>query len=119
MRAFYLLFVCATNIGVCLVARGCAKCEAWREVNHDLCVIVLPRVCWRSKGFLAAWIFLLFFQFSEITSIAFSLLFSHQAETAANRICKVLKVNQENERLMEEYERLASDVSRFSDYAFH
>lgn len=37
-------------------------------------------------------------------------LFS-QAETAANRICKVLKVNQENERLMEEYERLASDVS--------
>lgn len=36
---------------------------------------------------------------------------SFQAETAANRICKVLKVNQENERLMEEYERLASDVS--------
>ena len=35
-----------------------------------------------------------------------------QAETAANRICKVLKVNQENERLMEEYENLASDVSR-------
>lgn len=34
-----------------------------------------------------------------------------QAETAANRICKVLKVNQDNERLMEEYERLASDVS--------
>lgn len=33
-----------------------------------------------------------------------------QAETAANRICKVLKVNQENERLMEEYERLASDL---------
>jgi len=33
-----------------------------------------------------------------------------QAETASNRICKVLKVNQENERLMEEYERLASDV---------
>lgn len=37
--------------------------------------------------------------------------FFNQAETAANRICKVLKVNQENERLMEEYERLASDVS--------
>ena len=34
-----------------------------------------------------------------------------QAEMAANRICKVLKVNQDNERLMEEYERLASDVS--------
>ncbi|XP_039300367.1 alpha-actinin, sarcomeric-like, partial [Nilaparvata lugens] len=34
---------------------------------------------------------------------------AQQAETAANRICKVLKVNQENERLMEEYERLASD----------
>jgi hypothetical protein len=38
-------------------------------------------------------------------------LFFSKAETAANRICKVLKVNQENERLMEEYERLASDVS--------
>lgn len=35
---------------------------------------------------------------------------AQQAETAANRICKVLKVNQENERLMEEYERLASDL---------
>jgi actinin alpha len=41
------------------------------------------------------------------------LTFFTQAETAANRICKVLKVNQENERLMEEYERLASDVSLF------
>uniref|UniRef100_A0A2K5DPJ0 F-actin cross-linking protein n=1 Tax=Aotus nancymaae TaxID=37293 RepID=A0A2K5DPJ0_AOTNA len=30
--------------------------------------------------------------------------------TAANRICKVLAVNQENERLMEEYERLASEL---------
>jgi hypothetical protein len=38
--------------------------------------------------------------------------FSFQAEMAANRICKVLKVNQDNERLMEEYERLASDVSK-------
>lgn len=37
---------------------------------------------------------------------------STQAETAANRICKVLAVNQENEHLMEDYERLASDVSR-------
>ena len=36
--------------------------------------------------------------------------FCLKAETAANRICKVLKVNQENERLMEEYERLASDL---------
>uniref|UniRef100_A0A4D5RA68 F-actin cross-linking protein n=1 Tax=Scolopendra viridis TaxID=118503 RepID=A0A4D5RA68_SCOVI len=35
---------------------------------------------------------------------------AQQAETAANRICRVLKVNQENERLMEEYERLASDL---------
>ncbi|XP_074600790.1 alpha actinin isoform X2 [Brevipalpus obovatus] len=35
---------------------------------------------------------------------------AQQAETAANRICKVLKVNQDNERLMEEYERLASDL---------
>uniref|UniRef100_A0A8C5Q9F5 Actinin alpha 4 n=1 Tax=Leptobrachium leishanense TaxID=445787 RepID=A0A8C5Q9F5_9ANUR len=32
------------------------------------------------------------------------------AETAANRICKVLAVNQENEHLMEEYEKLASDL---------
>jgi actinin alpha len=35
---------------------------------------------------------------------------AQQAETAANRICKVLKVNQENENLMDEYERLASDL---------
>ncbi|XP_063526902.1 alpha-actinin-2 isoform X3 [Pongo pygmaeus] len=35
---------------------------------------------------------------------------SAMAETAANRICKVLAVNQENERLMEEYERLASEL---------
>lgn len=45
-------------------------------------------------------------------------LFSLQAETAANRICKVLKVNQENERLMEEYERLASDVSSDHQHSF-
>lgn len=32
------------------------------------------------------------------------------AETAANRIVKALKVNQDNERLMDEYERLASDL---------
>ncbi|CAG10070.1 unnamed protein product [Tetraodon nigroviridis] len=32
------------------------------------------------------------------------------AETAANRICKVLGVNQENEKMMEEYERLASEL---------
>lgn len=38
-----------------------------------------------------------------------------QAETAANRICKVLAVNQENERLMEEYERLASEVKETGD----
>ncbi len=37
-------------------------------------------------------------------------LFLSQAETAANRICKVLGVNQENEKMMEEYERLASEV---------
>ena len=42
---------------------------------------------------------------------------AQQAETAANRICKVLKVNQENERLMEEYERMASDVSQIMDYS--
>jgi len=44
--------------------------------------------------------------------------FSLQAETAANRICKVLKVNQENERLMEEYERLASDVSKITNFFY-
>ena len=38
---------------------------------------------------------------------------------AANRICKVLKVNQDNERLMEEYERLASDVSIFAKNIFY
>uniref|UniRef100_A0A8C7FB63 Actinin, alpha 1 n=1 Tax=Oncorhynchus kisutch TaxID=8019 RepID=A0A8C7FB63_ONCKI len=36
---------------------------------------------------------------------------AQKAETAANRICKVLAVNQENEQLMEDYEKLASDVS--------
>ncbi|XP_032477131.1 alpha-actinin-1 isoform X2 [Phocoena sinus] len=35
---------------------------------------------------------------------------AQKAETAANRICKVLAVNQENERLMEDYEKLASDL---------
>nr|AAH77752.1 MGC79035 protein [Xenopus laevis] len=35
---------------------------------------------------------------------------AEQAETAANRICKVLAVNQENERMMEEYERLTSEL---------
>lgn len=40
-----------------------------------------------------------------------SLVLAVQAETAANRICKVLAVNQENEQLMEDYEKLASDVS--------
>ncbi|OXB74885.1 UNVERIFIED_CONTAM: hypothetical protein H355_017160 [Colinus virginianus] len=34
---------------------------------------------------------------------------AQKAETAANRICKVLAVNQENEQLMEDYEKLASD----------
>lgn len=37
-------------------------------------------------------------------------LVSTQAETAANRICKVLRVNQDNERLMEEYEYSAGDL---------
>uniref|UniRef100_A0A8I3MNA5 F-actin cross-linking protein n=1 Tax=Canis lupus familiaris TaxID=9615 RepID=A0A8I3MNA5_CANLF len=35
---------------------------------------------------------------------------AQKAETAANRICKVLAVNQENEQLMEDYEKLASDL---------
>lgn len=33
-----------------------------------------------------------------------------QAETAAQRLCKVLSLNAENEKGMEEYERLASDL---------
>ena len=36
---------------------------------------------------------------------------SAQAEQAAKRIGKVLNVNQENERMMEEYETMASNVS--------
>ena len=36
---------------------------------------------------------------------------SAQSETAAKRIGKVLNVNQENERMMEEYEQMASNVS--------
>ncbi|TRY91367.1 hypothetical protein DNTS_008522, partial [Danionella cerebrum] len=35
---------------------------------------------------------------------------AQKAETAANRICKVLAVNQENEQLMEDYEKLATDL---------
>lgn len=35
---------------------------------------------------------------------------AQKAETASNRICKVLAVNQENERLMEDYEHLSSDL---------
>ncbi|XP_052364309.1 alpha-actinin-2-like [Oncorhynchus keta] len=35
---------------------------------------------------------------------------AEQAETAANRICTILGVNQENESLMEEYEKLASQL---------
>ena len=36
---------------------------------------------------------------------------ANQAELAAKRIGKVLNVNQENERMMQEYETMASDVS--------
>ncbi|KAM9463053.1 alpha-actinin-2 [Clarias gariepinus] len=35
---------------------------------------------------------------------------AEQAETAANRICKILGVNQENEKFMEDYEKLASEL---------
>ncbi|ESO04015.1 hypothetical protein HELRODRAFT_187038 [Helobdella robusta] len=38
---------------------------------------------------------------------------AQQAETAANRIMKVLKANRDNENLMEEYERLASDLLKW------
>ena len=40
------------------------------------------------------------------------------AETAAKHIGKVLDVNQENERLMEEYEQMTSDVSSFLLFLF-
>ena len=36
---------------------------------------------------------------------------SARAEQAAKRIGKVLNINQENERMMQEYETMASDVS--------
>lgn len=65
--------------------------------------------------------YLLRLQFASFFSDTLFIMYYPQAETAANRICKVLKVNQENERLMEEYERLASDVSiyttKFYQYA--
>ncbi|UJR15494.1 hypothetical protein I4U23_002437 [Adineta vaga] len=35
---------------------------------------------------------------------------TQKAEQAASRICKVLTINQENEQMMSEYERLASDL---------
>ena len=65
----------------------------------------LPLVPCRISFLTVNWIFTLVFFFYFVHR------HDAQAETAANRICKVLKVNQENERLMEEYERLASDVS--------
>lgn len=58
------------------------------------------------------------FKLDTILIVKNAPFFSLQAETAANRICKVLKVNQENERLMEEYERLASDVSSDQRHLF-
>ena len=33
-----------------------------------------------------------------------------QAETASNRICKVLSVNKDNEKLMNEYDTLSSNL---------
>ncbi|XP_064623747.1 alpha-actinin-like isoform X3 [Lineus longissimus] len=45
-----------------------------------------------------------------VSSYYYAFSGAQKAETAANRICKVLKVNQENEKLMEHYERLASDL---------
>lgn len=47
-----------------------------------------------------------------LMQLHYSCALCSQAETAANRICKVLGVNQENEKLMEEYERLASEVRK-------
>lgn len=41
---------------------------------------------------------------------------SQQASQAANRICKVLNVNQENETLMEDYENLASGLLEWIEH---
>ncbi|KAL5269854.1 hypothetical protein ACHWQZ_G003356 [Mnemiopsis leidyi] len=41
---------------------------------------------------------------------------SQQASQAANRICKVLNVNQENETLMEDYEALASGLLEWIEH---
>lgn len=65
-----------------------------------------PQVCSRKLSH-KLW-FGLFYFFHTFPFFCFISL--HQAETAANRICKVLAVNQENEQLMEDYEKLASDV---------
>uniref|UniRef100_A0A0N4ZA59 Calponin-homology (CH) domain-containing protein n=1 Tax=Parastrongyloides trichosuri TaxID=131310 RepID=A0A0N4ZA59_PARTI len=45
-----------------------------------------------------------------VSSLYHCFLGMHKSETAANRICRVLKVNQENEKMMEDYENMASDL---------
>lgn len=64
-------------------------------------------------------IYIPFITFDSIDSLlTWSYISFQQAETAANRICKVLAVNQENEKLMEEYEKLASEVSLTLHYYY-
>ena len=60
-------------------------------------------------------------RFEDLSNLSFLLYFllkkkQMQVEIAANRICKVLKVNQELEKLMQDYENLASDVSFFHEF---
>uniref|UniRef100_A0AC34F3A9 Uncharacterized protein n=1 Tax=Panagrolaimus sp. ES5 TaxID=591445 RepID=A0AC34F3A9_9BILA len=45
-----------------------------------------------------------------VSSFYHCFLGMHKAETAANRICRVLQANRDNEKLMEDYENLASDL---------
>lgn len=76
--------------------------------------ILVKYICSTLKYYLNTALYLPSFILKKILSLSCA---SHtvslvlQAETAANRICKVLAVNQENEQLMEDYEKLATDVS--------
>uniref|UniRef100_A0A7E4VHD1 Alpha-actinin, sarcomeric n=1 Tax=Panagrellus redivivus TaxID=6233 RepID=A0A7E4VHD1_PANRE len=45
-----------------------------------------------------------------VSSFYHHFLGMHKAETAANRISRVLRTNQDNEKLMQDYENLASDL---------
>lgn len=67
--------------------------------------MLLPRIFGSSKGKHA----IIHKRNDEIFKMHAS-YFGIQAEQASNRICQALKANQENEELMDKYEKLASDV---------